>query len=236
VGLSETVSVAAEVPYFAFPSFSWDGVVLGFHSALGFSQAGRDSFPKGRFLVLLQQPEGEMSFSEGRPENRLGDVSAGISWRPPARESGLLLGADAVFKAPTGSPTHLTGSGSWDGGLLLFVGRRAGSWSLGAEGGLVVPGDWKALGSLSTAPFARLLVSASRRTGRTLQIGASLVYEQSALRRNELGGAERGGVEVALGLQWRAAKHAALRLVLVENIAPLGDRADVGLGLALRVP
>jgi len=234
VGLTETLSVSAEVPVVSFSSFTWDSAVEGFHSALGISQAGRSAFARGGHSIVLQRPGREVHFSDRGARTRLGDVSLTLSWRAPPAGS-LRFGADAAIKTPTGTRADLAGSGSWDAGLLLFARLPAGRWSIGAESALVVPGAWRSFRGISTAPFGRVLLLAHCPLGRRTGVGASVAYEQSALRENGLGDASRAGMEAAIGLEWRATPRVFARLTLIENIPGLGDRADVGLALSMHV-
>jgi hypothetical protein len=106
--------------------------VEGFHRAFGETQNGRDEFPAGRLMVLLQAPNGAMTFLDLEPRSGIGDVTATLSWMRPRSTAGWTLGADLAAKAPTGSASSLNGSGGWDGGTAPF--RSSGERALDARG------------------------------------------------------------------------------------------------------
>lgn len=234
LGLGASLFLSAEIPWISHDAFSADRLVANFHRAFGIDQAGRTDFPTGRFVAMLQQPNGDMRFDNRMPEPGVGDVSASLSWRPAAVSGGRTFGVDVAVKTPTGSAADYNGSGSWDAGVLVFVARTGRLWFFDAEAGIVFPGRWRGTLPLSVAPFGRVFLSATRRFGPRTRAGASVTYEQSPFHRETLGDVSKAGMEVALGLERDLARDMAVRLTVTEHIAALGDRADVGAALGIR--
>jgi hypothetical protein len=184
---------------------------------------------------MFQAPNGPMRFDNRMPEPGIGDVSASLAWRPAPMPGGRSFGVDVAVKAPTGAATDYNGSGSWDAGALVFLARTGRLWRFDAEAGIVFPGRWRGTLPLSPAPFGRVFVSAARRFGPRTRIGASVTYEQSPLRREALGPVSSAGMEFALGVERDLARDTAVRLTVTEHLSDLGDRADVGAALGVRL-
>jgi hypothetical protein len=238
IGLGASLSLCAEIPWISHDAFTADRLIASFHRAFGIDQAGRTDFAAGRFVVMLQPSNGAMQFDNRMPEPGVGDVSASLSWRPAPVSGGMTFGVDVAVKAPTGKAADYNGSGSWDAGALVFVARTGRLWLFDAEAGIVFPGPWSGTLRLSVAPFGRVFLSATRRLGSRTRVGTSITYEQSPFRRGALGEVSKAGMEVAIGLERDLSRNTAVRLTVTEHIATLGDRADVGaaLGMRLRLP
>ena len=233
-GLTPALSVSAELVYVSHDAIHGGSSIEGFHRAFGIPQSGRDEFPSDNFDILIQRRNRDITLDDTVPASGFGDTTATLSWRPAANGA-FRFGADAAMKAPTGSARDLNGSGSWDGGVLAFARRDGSRWTLDAEAGWIVPGRWKNAADLQTAPFARALLAATCRTGARTWVGLSTTLEQSVFHREDLGDLSHMGMEVALGVQHRFQSKWSAGLTLTENVPSLGDRADVGLALRIRV-
>jgi len=186
VGLSPVLAVSAEIVWISHDAVRIGSALESVHRAFGFRQPGRREFPSDAFGVLLQRPEGALTFDDRTPPAGWGDTTATLSWRP-ARRSGWRFGADVAVKAPTGRAEDYCGSGSWDAGVLGFARRDGERWSWDAETGVVVPGRWRSSVGLPVAPYARLLLDATRSFGDRTRIGASATFEQSPFRATRWG-------------------------------------------------
>jgi Protein of unknown function (DUF3187) len=234
VGLTPSLSVSAELVYVSHDAIHGGSAVESFHRAFGLTQSGRDEFPADAFYVVLQRPNGDITFDDRTPASGLGDTTATFSWRPSSRGA-MRFGADAAIKAPTGSSSDYNGSGSWDGGVLAFARRDGTRWTFDGEAGWIFPGRWKNAAALDTAPFARALLAATCRLGERTWVGASTTFEQSPFHSEKLGDLAHIGGEVALGIEHRFRSSWSAGLTLTENMPSLGDRADFGLALKIRV-
>ena len=234
VGLAPDLSVELEIPYVTHGAFTLDGFITFFHRAVGLGQAGRTDFPEGSFTLMFQPPNGAMTFDGATPRAGVGDLSATLSWRPRSLPGGMSYGADLALKSPTGSARDYNGSGSWDGGVRLFLARPGKRWSFEGEAGIVFLGRWKAPPAIPLSAVGRVFVSTVYRLSSRTRIGASATYEQSPFRKADLGGVSRAGMEVALGLERDLSRRIAARATVTEHISALGDRSDIGFSVQLR--
>lgn len=230
VGLSPVVSVSAEIVWISHDAVRIGSALESFHRAFGLRQPGRQEFPSDAFGVLLQRPGGALTFDDRTPPAGWGDTTATLSWRPK-RRSGWSFGTDVAVKAPTGKAGDFNGSGSWDAGVLGFARRDGERWSWDAETGVVFPGRWRSSAGLPVAPYARLLLDATRSFGARTRIGASATIEQSPFRRDPMGDVSRAGVEFGLGIERDFASRGRVRLTVTDSLWDLGDRADFGVTL-----
>jgi len=233
-GVTPEFSVSIEVGWVSHSLISADSVVDGFHGAVGLSRVGRDKFPYGRFVVMLQAPDSAMFFTDREPKAGVSDTTATLSWRNRPGDSPWRLGGDLSVEAPTGSSEDFNGSGSWDSGVLGFVRYEGEMWQAGGEAGIVRPGRWKAPGNLGVSTYERALVWTTRRIFDRYRAGVSLTVEGSPFRRDRLDFVSEPGAEVAVGIERDFGRNWSARLTLTENLPGFGDRADVGLTLRIR--
>jgi len=234
-GWTRELSIALEAGWISHDAISADRSVEGFHRTFHLPSDGRPDFPRGRFVIAVQSPGDKMHFSDRAPENGFSDTTMTLFWRPESELLGWRVGADVSAEAPTGSANDFNGSGSWDFGARVVAARRKEAWSFGFELGEVFPGLDATPARLATSPYGRLALSIGHRMGDQWIAGASFTIEQSPFRRENLGFASEDGVEIGLGVERALGARSTLRLTLTENIMGVGDRADVGVTLSLRV-
>jgi hypothetical protein len=119
-------------------------------------------------------------------------------------------------------------------GLLLFALRESGRWTLEGDASVVVPGGRKPPLPLDPVPAGRLLVSAIYDVGRMTRIGLSVTLAQSPFRNGNYGPLSETGMEFGLGIERDLGPRLAARFTLREHGPTSGDRADFGVGIALR--
>lgn len=238
VSLGKGISVGLEIPWISFGALQLDQAIEDFHRAFGLPSSQRPDFPRDRFQVVLQAPNGPLEFFDRTPSAGLGDMVLTVSWRGETATR-WHLAADAALKLPTGNPDEFRGSGSVDGGVLLGAWRSFGSsgrWTAQIECGVVVPGPYRASLPLilDPAPFLRLLLGVQARVGSGTVFSLAGVWEQSVLHGLNLGDVAAPNVQVSLGIAQRVFTRAYLELSVTEHIPRLGDTADVGAALQLR--
>jgi len=232
-GLSPVLSLSAGIVWISRDTVHIGSALESFHRTFGLDQAGRREFPSDAFAVVLQRPGEPLAFDDRVPPDGWGDTTATLSWRP-VRGGVWGFGADVSVKAPTGRARAHDGSGSWDAGVLAFARRDGARWTLDAEAGFVAPGKWRSGAGLPVAPFARLLLGATRSVGSKTRVGATATVEQSPFRRDRMDDLSRAGVELGLGVERDFGRRGAARLTLTDGLPSLGDRADFGIALRLR--
>ena len=237
--LAPGLSAAVEIPWISFSAIHGDGFIESFHRAFGFGDSEeRLSFPRNRFQIVLQSPEGPLRFVDRTPSSGLGDAVVTASWRGETT-GGWRLEADLALKVPTGDADQFRGSGSVDGGLLLGTSRSFGSskrWTFRAEGGVVLPGSTRGANPLALDPsaFFRLLVAGQVRVWSRTWISVAGVAEQSPLHRQSIGDVTAAGVAASLGLAQRVHGLGLLELSITEHLPSFGDTPDVAATLRLR--
>jgi len=233
-GLLPWLSVSVEVPYIARGQGGMESFVQAFHRAFGIDQNGRNEFPTGRFTVMLQSPGGPMSLVDYTPDSGIGDVTATLSFRRPRTASGWTIGADLAAKAPTGSAANMNGSGSWDGGALVFAVWQIGRWTLEGDASVVVPGKWKTPVPLEVSTTLRGLASTIYAVSASTRIGLSATLAESPFRSGRYESLSQTGVEAAVGIEHDFGSRFSARLTITEQLPSAGDRADFGVVLGLR--
>ncbi|HRI43480.1 MAG TPA: DUF3187 family protein [Fimbriimonadaceae bacterium] len=120
-----------EVPILARGSGFLDELIDWWHrNVLRWTDPARDFTPPRRSTIALA---GEYSFGSA---SGLGDVTIGAT-----QAFGPRLSASAALKLPTGDPSRLLGSGSFDAGLSVdYRAPIVRRWSLHAQVGLVAQG------------------------------------------------------------------------------------------------
>jgi hypothetical protein len=237
--LSERIAVSLEVPFVSFDALRGDRAIEGFHEGFGLHDAQRPNFPRGRFQVVRQRPFGALEFDDRIPASGLGDVVGEVLFRSELA-NGTRLGAALSVKAPTGSADDYRGSGSWDGGITLGIGRSFGASRrtyLRLEAGVVRPGPFRGDVPLrlEADTFLRVLAAGQLRIGRRTFASLSVVVEQSPFRRDALGDGSLTAVEIGLGVSRTLGERTLLELGLVENAPMFGDAPDIALTLGVRL-
>ncbi len=238
LSLGKGFAIGLEIPWISFGALQLDSAVDGFHRGFGIPDSQRQWFPRGRFQIVLQAPDGPLHFFDRTPSAGLADIVSTLRWR--GETAGRWhLGVDLAIKLPSGNPDEFRGSGSVDGGLLLGAWNSFGPrqrWTFQVEGGVVVPGPYR--GSLplplDPAAFFRLLLGIQFRLGSGTTLSLAGVREQSALHRQNLGDVTATSGEVSLGLAQSLFGQGVLELSITENLPRLGDAPDLVAALRFR--
>lgn len=238
LGLTENISAAVEVPYVSFTGLRLDSAVEFFHSVFGLYDEERKSFPKNQYLVVRQRPFGPLEYDDRTPTAGLSDVVLTLRYRGEIADA-LRVSADLAVKAPTGNADQTRGSGSFDGGLLVGALYRFGKghrFGLRAEAGLVLPGSFRGntITTFHATTFARLLVAADVRTGKSTFLAASVIWDQSPFRRDSVGDEAVTSVGYALGLSRRLGDHLVASLAFLDHLPRMGDDTDFSLALSVK--
>src|SRR5271169_5254373 len=237
--LASGFSASLEVPWISFAAIRGDGFIEDFHRTFGLGDTQeRLSFPRNRFQIVLQSPNGPLQFVDETPSSGLGDVVATTSWRGETSR-GFRFSADLALKLPTGDADQFRGSGSLDGGLLLGTSKNFGSskrWTLRIEGGVVLPGRYRGAIPLALDPsaFFRLLVAGQVRIWSRTWVSLSAVAEQSPLHQQNLGNVAAASGAISLGLAQHILGLGLLELSVTEHLPSPGDTTDIAATLRFR--
>lgn len=104
-------SIYMEIPFTYNWKGAFDSTIENYHSLLGFSNGGRENYPKNTFRYKF----GELDLTN--PSGGLGDITVGYSIFKIKDISSFRFAFSMFFKIPTGSVTKGLSSGSFDYGV-----------------------------------------------------------------------------------------------------------------------
>ncbi|MCF6178702.1 MAG: DUF3187 family protein [Geopsychrobacter sp.] len=235
-GIGSNFEVGAELPLLSHSGGFLDGFVEGWHDTFGLPQGGRDLTASDQ--LDYSYAHGGDGFSLQSEQAGIGDLSlraAWQCWQDVSKSRALALRVS--LKLPTGSVSHLTGSGSTDLALWLSGEQRlqAGTGVVtlyGGGGGLfstdgdLLPEQRRNLAGLVSfgvgwRPWMRL--------GLQLQFdGHSALFKGSQLRElNEFAG------QLASGGSFVLTDATIMELAVVEDVL-VNTAPDVVFHLALK--
>jgi hypothetical protein len=232
LGLGPRLDLEVSIPLLRHGGGFMDGAIDWYHERLGFPDAGRHGFEKGRFLAGYAG-DGESLFLD-RQVSGFGDavVSLRALLIPQGARRPALAGSASV-KLPTGDPDRLLGSGSTDLGASITLSHRRRRTAL--HGGY--QHDW--IGRWDAAPgiplddsrslFAAWSYTATPRSAVVLQLLRSRgVFPHRS--DNDLG---QTATEAAVGMRHRVAERLIFEWSLLENLTRDYNTPDVGAFFAL---
>jgi len=230
-GLPRGWEVEVTVPYLTIGGGILDGPTETFHDAAGLDLDGRQSVPRGRYLLFLGDPAHEV-WRSSRPGNSLGDVRLAARKRLELRSSRYSLVVDGSVKLPTGDDGDLMSTGSGDlavQALLTRCGRRS---CLHAGAGLRRVGEWEAL-SLPARSLTGGLVGWERAWGERLSLALHLLYAESPYGGTAYATLRADVFQLTGGVRYRTGPHQSLWLGVVENVVHFENGADIALHLGI---
>lgn len=178
--MSERWSVSVSVPYIWHSAGALDDFIDGWHDTFGLPDGIRNDRPND-LLELRYQDAGNDVFNLTRNTKGIGDIKLGAR-----RQLGDLQGPWSLLvglKAPTGSASRLTGSGSADATVALAWRHQSadGVWAFDANVGAAMLGDTdlELNDQNNAAAFGQF--SAARRFGQKLTLGARMLLHSAAV-------------------------------------------------------
>jgi hypothetical protein len=228
-GVTDWLQLRLEIPFCVRGGGVLDGFIMGFHDTFGYTQAGRDQFPKDQFHIVFWRKDGtKFELDSSHAGAGLEDVllsstlrlSRGGKWVPQTCLT-------AHLKMPTGDEEELFGSGSLDGGLALCFAKRI--WKaygyLGVQytrfGGDTVAGIPMKKDQVST------LSALEAPLGSRWSLLAQYLFNTgSAEDFYEFGESTH---EIALGAKWEIFRKTVLEFGLIENVLHYDNSPDFGI-------
>jgi hypothetical protein len=126
-GILKGVEGGVVIPYLIQSGGFLDSFIINYHDAFGFPQGGRDQAPRNRLLYHYKK-DGQERLKVDDSSSGLGDICLTGGWQVyGGKDQASAATLRTSLKLPTGSSSHLHGSGSWDLSLWL-VGSR--EWKL----------------------------------------------------------------------------------------------------------
>lgn len=121
IGVTRSVELGVEIPYYLQGGGFLDGFIVDWHNTFGLPQGGRDTGPKNR-INFSYRKDGVQKLAMDRSASGIGDISlTGGYGLYDVREDDHhdRLSLKGVLKVPTGDSAYLFGSGGSDVSLQL---------------------------------------------------------------------------------------------------------------------
>lgn len=223
------LDVGVELPLLRFDAGFLDGVVDGWHDALGVPGGRRDSLPSDRFSYRVAPALVPRMDLDPVPIG-LGDATVDLRLR--LLDGGELaagprptLALQVASKLPTGSPQAGLGSGAPDFGAWLLLEHGGQVLALHASLGLIVQGPARLLADLQVPVVLSWMAAGEVRLAPPLSLvvqvhGASPRWE-GLLASNETG----VSLDLAIGIAGERC-GTTWQVVFVEDLIVLGPSVD----------
>ena len=122
-GLTDRLEFMAELPVRYLSGGILDGIIEGFHSTFGLTQAGRKRFPRDDFVVEAYVPDkGKISATSAKGW-QIGNLVASVTYSLVSNPDKFRAIVTGNVKFPTASTKELFGSQKIDGGLSFGIGK-----------------------------------------------------------------------------------------------------------------
>lgn len=234
-GVSEHLSLFAEVPLLEYDGGILDGLIEGFHRIFDFPSDDRPLLRRDQEQIILLL-DGELYYK--RPGEidgtRLGDVILGSQWLFN-RGQGSWPAAALRFalKVPTANHRALRGSGSFDFGISLRLHKLFKRNAIYLSSDVVLPGRWRLFPGFDPEPFFGLAFGLEHAFSKKL----SLVV-QNASYSNVLTGKAMLGIadishEVTAGIKYDLFENLRISFALRENYERFQSSSDIGIHLGI---
>ena len=228
-GVTDWMQLRLEIPFCIRGGGALDGLIMGFHDTFGYSQAGRDQFPKNQFHVVFWRKDGtKFELDSSHAGAGLEDIVLSSTFR--LTQGGKWAPQTCLtvhLKMPTGDEEELFGSGSLDGGLALCFAKRI--WKLYGYLGV----QYTRFGGDEVAGIPMRQDQASVLTA--LEVPLSNRYSILAQYLFNTGSAEdfyefsESTHEVTLGAKGEVFRNTVFEFGLTENLLHYDNSADLGI-------
>ncbi|NOY76299.1 MAG: DUF3187 family protein [Calditrichaeota bacterium] len=235
-GVTSRFEVMVEWPVRYLSGGVLDGAIEGFHRMMGLGQAGRDKFPRNRFVVEMIVPgeNGEKVVNRSSDSGwQLGNLVLSVT-------RSLLSDTSRAFQAvitgnlkfPTATTTEMFGSQKLDVGLSLGSGYRWRALRLYYNAGILYFGDKAVMGlALRQWRFSSLFaVEYHPNKSRHSWVVQGLVESGVAKHYGQF--SDRTS-EVVFGYKRRVKKDWTVEAGFLENLFYFDNSPDVALHVAV---
>lgn len=227
-------AVEFEVPVVGHLGGWFDGLIEGFHGAFNFPDLNRGLTPADRTQLFAARGD-QVRVFDGPYTPSLGDSLVRGLYAPVdegRRRPAVALSAS--LKLPTGTPSRVTGSGSFDFGVGWHLAKRFGDVRLYAGGGHVWHGRWAGLSDVPIANTFDLHLGTEIKFSRQWSAGLHVARLEQALARASSATFGRPAYNLAGGFSWRPEQRLQLDFWFFENLTEANNAYDVGIQSTLR--
>ena len=234
-GITDRWEVMAEIPVRYLTGGILDGLIEWFHDTFGYSQAGREKYPRNQFAVEIYVPETDTRFRLDASEVgwQLGNLVFSTTYAlTKTRNQKFRAVLTGNIKFPTATTQHLFGSQNIDLGCSLGMGYDLTPLHIYYNAGFLYYGDKEVMGILLRQwHLSMLLAFEYRKSGsRHSWIFQGLVESGVAVDYNEF--AKRTS-EILLGYKHYYQSGWTFGIGILENIFYYDNSPDVALHLEL---
>ncbi len=232
-GVMDWMQLRLEIPFCLRGGGIMDGMIQGFHDAIGMGQGGRDQFPRDQFHIIFWRKDG----TQYELDNS--NTGAGLEDLIISGKFRLLRGGKwfpqtcltVHLKLPTGNAEELYGSGAVDSGIALCFAKKIWKFygylgiqytRFGSEEIAGIPMRQDQLSILSALEFPL--------TKRLSLIVQELFNTGTATDFYEFSDATN---EITLGLKVEIISHTLLEFGLIENMLKYDNSPDFGVHFGL---
>jgi len=228
-GVTERLEVMAEIPVRHIGGGILDALSEGFHDTFGYTQAGRDKYPRNQFAVEIYLPEKDTTFTLGSSATgwQVGNLILSTTYALiKNRNSKFHAVITGNIKLPTATTKQLFGSQKIDLGLTLGLGYSISPLHLYYNAGFLYYGDKEIMGlELRQWHMSTLIAFEYHRPGSSHSwIFQGLVESGVAKYYNEF---DKRTFEIVLGYKHYYKSGWTFGVGILENIFYYDNSPDV---------
>ncbi|MBU5636255.1 DUF3187 family protein [Geomonas sp. Red69] len=238
-GVGRSLELGVDVPFVAYNGGIFDGFIEDWHEFFGLPQGQRPNAPKGQ-LRFAYAKDGRQRLEMDQAGLGIGDLRFTGGWQlyHDGGENPVALALRGSLKAPTGSSSRLTGSGSTDLALWLTGSSDyalPGKWGhaavFAAAGGLAMS-DGQVLKEQRRNLVGFGTLGSGWSPADSFALKAQLSGHSAFYRDSEFSELNSGGMQLIFGGTVALSSRTTLDIALSEDVI-VGASPDVALHLGL---
>ena len=225
-GLTQDLDVFVNIPYFIFTGGFFDGVIEGFHDALGVSQAGRDLVARNQFQILIPYEGGNVALLDRPSSGGFGDPVVGARYAWPVSRKGWRVGLEAAAKIPVAQSGKFLSSGSADYGVQLALGRTWRKNALVINASYVITGDFDGAPGFEPAILPALNLAYLHRLGARSTLVLQSLTAGSIFSDTTDSSLSDLEFQTTIGVKWKL-RNGYVGIAVTENLFNYDNTPDI---------
>jgi len=225
-GLTRNLDAFVNIPYFVFTGGIFDGVIEGFHDAIGATQAGRDLVARDQFQILIPYSGGEVVLLEPPSSGGFGDPVLGLRYAWPVLGNGWRVGLEVAAKIPVAESGALLSSGSADYGAQLALGRTWSKNALVINASYVITGGFDGAPGLEPANLPALNLTYLHRLGARSTLVLQLLTAGSIFSDTTDSSLSDLEFQTTIGVKWEL-RNGFVGIAVTENVLNYDNTPDI---------
>ena len=227
-GLSERLSLSANIPFVSMNSGFLDGFLADFHDTLGLPNYGRENRSENDFLYVFKK-DGKDWINSRSGGLHPGDIpitlKAGLldnkKILPPFSKTPATISAALAYtlKLPVGNAERGFGSGKFDHGFFLISGFRKNAFSIYANPGFLLLADPDTKGAeISVNNVFAMLLGGEYQWNDRLSLIAQLNFYTSPFDNTRIHQLDVNSLELGIGFAWWFKPDLNLEFAFCEDL------------------